>query len=116
MEHLVRTCILLCLGNSLVELTGDNQYYTAQALTNMYLLEMMDEYERYHVCNGGEHTALLEHFPDSVSYLADGVSYFPLAPLSYEALVLLGADVSDWHRIETADGGVLIVPAAGSNQ
>ena len=62
------------------------------------------------------HNALLEHFPDAVSYLADGVTYFPLAPLSYEALVTLGADVSNWHRIETEDGGIVIVPAAGSNQ
>ena len=101
-----------------VEATGDNQFYTAQALTSIYMLEMMDEYERYHVWQMAvnAHNALLEHFPDAVSYLADGVTYFPLAPLSYEALVTLGADVSNWHRIETEDGGIVIVPAAGSNQ
>ena len=101
-----------------VEATGDNQYYTAQALTSIYSLDMMDEYERYHVWQMAvnAHTALLEHFPDSVSYLADGVTYFPLAPLSYEALLSLGADVSDWERIETEDGGFVIVPATGSQQ
>ena len=63
-----------------VEATGDNQFYTAQALTSIYMLEMMDEYERYHVWQMAvnAHNALLEHFPDAVSYLADGETYFPL--------------------------------------
>ena len=41
------------------------------------------------------------------------VTYFPLAPLSpsYD----LGCRCTNWHRIETEDGGIVIVPAAGSN-
>jgi len=101
-----------------VEPIGDNQFYTAMALTNLYSQGMVDDYERYYVWKMAiqAHEALLIHFPDSVSYLADGVTNFPLAPLSYESLVTLGADVSAWRRVENADGSVSIEPSVGGAQ
>ena len=82
-----------------VEPIGENQYYTALALSNLYNLDLVDEYERFYVWDMAvrAHESVLLHFPDSVSYLADGVSSFPLAPLSYQALIDLGADVSEWE-------------------
>ena len=50
-----------------VEATGDNQFYTAQALTSIYMLQMMDEYERYHVWQMAVNAHnVLKHFPDAV--------------------------------------------------
>lgn len=94
-----------------VEPTGENQYYTAMALTNLYQFDMVDEYERYYVWDMAvrAHEAVLLNFSDSVSYLQDGVSSFPLAPLSYAALETLGADVSDWVKLSLDDGSVIII-------
>ena len=93
-----------------VEATGENQYYTATALSNLYLFQMVDAYEAPLVWNMAveAHRSVLTNFPHSVSYLADGVTNFPLAPLSYDALVLLGDDVSDWTKVTGDDGTVLI--------
>lgn len=93
-----------------VEPIGENQFYTAQALTNMYTLDLVDAHEKFYVWDMAvrAHEAVLLHFPDSVSYLADGVSSFSLAPLSYQALVDLGADVSNW-QITTLDNGTIVM-------
>ncbi len=98
-----------------VEPIGDNQYYTANALSNLYLQDMVDDHERFYVWEMAvaAHEALLTHFPDSVSYLADGVASYPLAPLSYDALVSLGADVSGWREVVASDGSVSIEPVGG---
>ena len=95
-----------------VEPTGENQFYTAMALTNLYQFEMVDDYERYYVWKMAvqAHESVLINFPNSISYLADEISSFSLAPLSYEALGNLGSDRSNWIEITLDDGSVAIVP------
>jgi hypothetical protein len=44
--------------------------------------------------------SVLDNFPDAVSYLADGVTFFPLNILAYDAIVELG---------ETPTGGWVVV-------
>ena len=95
-----------------VEPVGENQYYTASALTSMYNFQTVDlDYlPLVWKMAVNAHLSILENFPHSVSYLADEITSFQLAPLSYEALELLGADLSGWTMVTADDGTVLILP------
>ena len=95
-----------------VEPIGENQFYTASALADMVTLEELDPYELYYAWEMAvaAHQAVLTYFPESVSYLADGVTDFPLLPLSYEALISLGAEPQGWSKLLDEDGEPVYFP------
>jgi hypothetical protein len=71
---------------------GEHQYYTAAALHDMYLRQESEPGDIYSVRDLAidGYQALLDHFPGSVSYLADGATTFDLEPLACQAIVDLG--------------------------
>lgn len=71
---------------------GEHQYYTAAALHDMYLREESKPEDIYVVRDLAidAYQALLDHFPGSVSYLADGETTFDLEPLACQGIVDLG--------------------------
>ena len=81
---------------------------TAAALHDMYLREESQPEDIYAVRDLAidAYQALLDHFPGSVSYLADGETTFDLEPLACQGIVDLGgtpdADCPDAQEEETA--------------
>jgi hypothetical protein len=71
---------------------GENQYYAATALHHMYLRDESRPEDIYAVRDLAidGYQALLDHFPGSVSYLADGETTFDLGPLACQGIVDLG--------------------------
>ena len=65
------------------EPTGENQLYTGMALSDMWTFEEAKGADLVFVRQMAidAFQSVLDNFPDSVSYLADGVTFFPLAPL-----------------------------------
>ena len=98
-----------------VEAIGENQYYTAAALSDMVILEALDPYELYFAWEMAVagHQMVLDEFPESVSYLADGETSFPLLPLAFEALISLGAQPKGWSKLLDDDGEPIYVPSGG---
>ena len=95
--------------------TGENQYYTAFCLQSLYdtaRLAPDDTYWGWSAAVRG-YQAVLDHFPDAVTYDASGTIAWPLAPLAFDGIVSLGATPVGWEAIETTDGDVLVVPTGG---
>jgi len=71
---------------------GENQYYTATALHDMYLREESKPEDIYAVRDLAidAYQAVLDQFPGSVSYLADGETTFDLEPLACQGIIDLG--------------------------
>ena len=85
---------------------GENQFYTASALEQLYRLQDVDRdmmptvwrmaIERYQ--------AVLDHFPGSLSYTASQDAFL-LAPLAFDAIEGLGGEVQNgWIKVEDASG------------
>ena len=94
------------------EPTGENQYYTAVCLHRIYDLERAEDSDLFFVrlMAIAAYQAVLDHFPDSVSYDASGSWSFPLAPLAYEGIVALGGTPEGgWIVVQTPDGGTAVV-------
>jgi len=94
------------------EPTGENQFYTALALSDMWTFEEAEGadlvFVRQMAIDG--YQSLLDNFPDSVSYLADGVSFFPLAPLAYYGIKDLGGEPEGgWVEVTHEDGTTTII-------
>ena len=54
--------------------------------------------------------SVLDNFPDSVSYLADGVTSFPLNIIAYDALIELGeTPTGGWAVILDEDGKRVLI-------
>ena len=87
---------------------GEAQYFAATALSEIYAYGLASEaelpYVRLMAIAGFQ--SLLDNFPDAVSYNADGVSSYPLAPLAYEGIVTLGGSVSGGWVVIEGEGGV----------
>ena len=86
------------------EPTGEHQFYTASALHDMYLRQESQPDDIYAVRDLAlaGYQAILDHFPNSVSYLADGVSTFELAPLACQAIIDLGeTPIGDCTTLDT---------------
>ena len=81
---------------------GENQFYAARALEDLYRQERArPEYLPFiKTMTVRAYQSVLDNFPDAVSYLADGVTFFPLNILAYDAIVELG---------ETPTGGWVVV-------
>lgn len=92
---------------------GEAQFFTAAALDDIYSYGLASAsalpYVRLMAIAG--YQSLLDNFPDAVSYNADGVSNYPLAPLAYEGIVALGGTVQGgWIVIESTGGTTVIQP------
>jgi hypothetical protein len=92
---------------------GEAQFFTASALDDIYSYGLASAsalpYVRLMAIAG--YQSLLDNFPDAVSYNADGVSNYPLAPLAYEGIVALGGTVQGgWVVIESGGKTTVIQP------
>jgi hypothetical protein len=94
---------------------GERQFYTALLAQRIYENQELSDVELpsvYDIAVNG-FTAVLESFPDSVSYDATGQYPFRLAPGAYNAIIELGAlPPQGW---EVVDGVVLRVPNDAEN-
>ena len=96
-----------------IEQQGEAQFFAASALDEIYSYGLAGDselpYVRLMAIAG--YQSLLDNFPEAVSYNADGVSNYPLAPLAYEGIVGLGGTVQGgWIVIETTGGTTVIQP------
>jgi hypothetical protein len=95
-----------------VQPTGEHQFYAARNLHDMYIREEVDD-EHLLAIRGMAirgYQALLDYFPDGVSYLADGSTFFSLAPLAYQGIIDLGASPQGgWTLITLPDGRTVLV-------
>lgn len=90
------------------EPTGENQYYTAQMLGEIAQTGAFDdqvtEAQVKNMAIAG-YQATLDYFPNSVSYLGDGKTFFALDVLAYRGAVGLGAPMRGFALVESTDGG-----------
>jgi hypothetical protein len=92
--------------------TGENQYYTAQLLGEIALSGAVGEpttAEDVRLMAIAGYQATLDYFPNSVSYFADGVRYFPLDVLAYRGATGLGGTIHGWTLVEGAAGSAASV-------
>lgn len=70
------------------EPTGEHQYYAANKLKGIYQKEECapEDLETVREMAIKAYESVLTNFPTSISYLADGETSFPLAPLAEQAL------------------------------
>jgi hypothetical protein len=95
--------------------SGEAQFYTASALGQIYVRRLAQAEDLYFVRELAiaGHQAVLDEFPDSVTYDATGTIPYRLAPLSYQAILDLGGEPEgDWILVPTEDGGTTVVPAS----
>lgn len=95
--------------------TGEAQFYTALSLGEIYARQLAEPEDLYFVwalaVDG--YQAVLDHFPDSVTYDETGTIAYDLAPLAYQAIVALGGEPEgDWVVVVTEDGGTAVVPGS----
>jgi hypothetical protein len=91
-----------------LEPTGENQFYTAQMLGEVAQSGAFDETvseAQVKAMAIAGYRAVLDSFPDSVSYLSDGVTFFSLNVLAYRGAVGLGSPMRGYTLVETTDGG-----------
>ena len=81
-----------------VEPTGENQFYTAMALTNLYQFEMVDDHKEFMYGKWRYKPTIQYTVYQTPSLIWQMESLAFLAPLSYEALGNLGADRSNWMK------------------
>ncbi len=95
--------------------TGENQLYTAQAAQQIYERRAADTALLYFVRNIAiaGYQAVLDHFPDDVTYDATGTIAYPVAPTAYAAIESLGATPIGWVMVEGEDGVVALVRVPG---
>lgn len=90
------------------EPTGENQYYAAQMLgeiaaTGAFEPPVTEAQVRAMAIAG--YRAALDYFPNSVSYLADGKTFFSVDTLAYQGAVALGDPVLGYALVPGTDGG-----------
>jgi hypothetical protein len=94
------------------EPTGENQFYTAQMLGEIAQSGAFDdsvtERQVRDMAISG-YRASLDFFPHSVSYLADGVTFFSVDLLAYQGAVGLGSPMRGYALLQSADGGAAAV-------
>ena len=92
--------------------SGEHQYYAALNLKAIYDRELAPEAQldaaRALAIRGFQ--AVLDHFPDAVTWDASGTIAYELVTPSYKAIVALGGTVDGWILVQTADGGERAVP------
>lgn len=88
--------------------TGEHQFYAANKLDEVYLSGEVTVTQRETVRQMaiGAYQAVLDHFPNSVSYDATGTVAYRLATPAYKAIVALGGQVKGgWVLVKTATDG-----------
>ena len=92
--------------------TGEHQYYAAFSLRDIWENELASSellpFVKQMAIRAFQ--AVLDHFPESVSYDVTGVFSFPMAPLAYEAIEAMGGIVQGgWLKVSTPDGGSAVI-------
>lgn len=90
---------------------GEHQFYTATKAHFIYVNDEVSHVEKPYVRDIAlaGYAALLEHFPESVSYDASGTYAFRLAPLAYHGILELGGTPPPgWVIVETPSGPTVI--------
>lgn len=88
--------------------TGEHQFYTARKLADVLAANEVEEGEQATVRKMAlaGFQAVLDHFPDSVTFDVTGTRSFRLATPAYKGIVALGGKVQgDWILVTTPDGG-----------
>jgi hypothetical protein len=100
------------MATALVQIpTGEHQYYAAAAAHDIWDQELAapeDLWLARDIAVRG-YRAVLEVFPDDVTYDATGTYWWYVAPLAYQGLVELGADTSGFALVTTDDGQLVVV-------
>ena len=94
---------------------GENQLYTALAAQQIYERREADTALLYYVRNIAidGYQAILDDFPDDVTYDATGTIAYPVAPTAFAAIESLGGTPIGWVKVEGDDGTVALVRAPG---
>jgi len=96
--------------------TGENQYYTATKLRDIFLANEVAQEDRQIVVQMAIEgfQRVLDCFPDSVFFDVTGTFPRRLAPLAYfEILNLGGAPQGDWIVVEDSNGNPTVVRSTG---
>jgi len=93
--------------------SGEAQFYAALNLQLVYERELAPEDDRSWVREQAirGYQAVLDFFPDSVTWDASGTIAYDLATMAYKGIVALGGVPEGWILVETADGGERAIPA-----
>jgi hypothetical protein len=89
------------------EPTGENQYYTAVKLRDLYEANEVaaDDIDTVRQMAIDGFQIVLDCFPESVSYDTTGTFYFKLATLAFEEIIgLQGVPQGDWALVLDAEG------------
>lgn len=90
------------------EPTGENQLYTAQMLGEIAqsgaVADGVNVQQVRDMAIAG-YRATLDYFPSSVSYLADGKTFFYVDVLAYQGGVALGSPMTGFALVPGVDGG-----------
>lgn len=92
--------------------SGERQYYTALDLKAVYQLDQAadDDAEAVRGLAVRGFQAVLDYFPEAVTYDATGTIAYELATPSYNAILDLGGEVTGgWILITAADGSLVAV-------
>ncbi len=95
--------------------TGENQLYTALAAQQIYERRAADTallYPIREIAISG-YQAVLDHFPDDVTYDATGTIAYPVAPTAFAGIESLGGTPEGWVKVEGEDGTVALVRSPG---
>jgi hypothetical protein len=91
---------------------GERQFYTARDLQAIYESQtaVTEDLELVRTNAIAGYQAVLDHFPNDVTYAADGVTTYDLATLSLVQLLAMGGKPKGgWVLITTSDGGMMAV-------
>lgn len=97
---------------------GEHQFFTAAKLHDIATSNELDDPVdrcRVRLLAGDAYQAVLDEFPDAVSFLEDGTPFY-LAPLAYRGIRNLGLDVQgDWVLAVGPNGEEVVTRVAGSD-
>ena len=95
--------------------SGENQLYTALAAQQLYERRAADNGLLFPIraiaLSGFQ--AVLDQFPDDVTYDATGTIAYPVAPTAYAGIEALGGTPVGWVLVEGDDGSVALVRTPG---
>ncbi len=90
------------------EPTGENQFHTARMLGEIAQSGAFDDSVTAPQVRDmaiAAYRASLDFFPQSVSYLADGVTFYSVDLFAYQGAVGLGSPMRGYALLQSADGG-----------
>lgn len=85
---------------------GENQFYTASCLQQVYDAAKIAPENLYWAWSAAVrgYQGVLDHFPEDVTYDADGVTTYSLVPPAYYGILSLGATPVGWTEVVDTDG------------